>query len=191
MNIHFYILFALTFFTGMAAGAVLYVGAFAPAHQPASPPPVSEREFELRGERFTTGCVRQAAGCDRFTLAENRRLTRTEEGEESAAERVSITYFRELTDAIQAAPLTDIQRESVACQSYSRVGEQYLLIYQGEVYTIHSCSQSFQNDTLAEYLRQLWDNTVATTSAPTPLFEEGVTGSLQRYLRTQFDWTSE
>ena len=191
MNIHFYILFALTFFTGAVAGAVLYVGAFAPAYQPAAPPPASERAFELRGERFTAGCLASATGCDRFTFTEDRRLTRFANGEERPTVRVTSAYMRELTAAIQDTPLAEIQSESVECQSFERVGEQYLLIYKGEVYTLHSCSETFQTETLSAFFEQIWTEEVPITSAPAPLFEEGVTGSMQRYLRSHFDRNGE
>lgn len=191
MNIHFYILFTLTFFTGAVAGAVLYVGAFAPAYQPAAPPPASERAFELRGERFTAGCLSSSVGCDRFTLTEDRRLTRVENGEEMPAVRLASAYLRELTGLVQAAPLADMQREVVDCQSFERVGEQYLLIYQGEVYTLHSCSELFQNSELATYIETIWTPDLPTTTAPLPIFEEGITGSLQRYLQSQFSQSGE
>lgn len=190
MNIHFYILFTLTFFTGMAAGAVLYVGAFAPTQQPASPP-VSERAFELRGERFTTSCISSAAGCDRLTLSASRRLERVEDGEEVEAVRVSSAYFRELTATLQAAPLEQIQSESVACQRLDRPGSQYMLVYQGEVYTLHTCSDTYRDSELFTRLEPLWSNEVATTTVPFAVFEEGVTNSIQQYLRSQFDWSGE
>lgn len=191
MNIHFYILFTLTFFTGVAAGAVLYVGAFAPTQQPVSPPPVSERTFELRGERFTTGCISSAAGCDRLTLSANRRLELVEDGEDVEAVRVSSAYFRELTATVYVAPLEQIQSESVACQRFDRVGSQYMLVYQGEVYNLHACSDTYRNSELFTQLEPLWDNGVATTTIPFAVFEEGVTNSIQQYLRSQFDWSGE
>lgn len=191
MNIHFYILFTLTFFTGVAAGAVLYVGAFAPTQQPAAPPPVSERTFELRGERFATSCISSAAGCDRLTLSANRRLERVEGGEEVESVRVSSSYFRELKAVVQDAPLGQMQSESTACQRLDRPGSQYLLVYQGEVYTLHTCSETYRGSELFTLLEPLWANGVATTTVPFAVFEEGVTNSIQQYLRSQFDWSGE
>lgn len=192
MNIHYYILFTLTFFTGAVAGAVLYVGAFAPAFQPPPPTQIGERNFELRGERFDRDCIQNATNCARLTLTEDRRLQRTEVGGgEVPSVRVSSAYFRELQAETQAAPLAAIQGESVECMSFDEAGSEYLLIYQGEPYNIHTCSDTYVQSALFPLLEQLWGDSVPTTATPVPVLEEGIGGFLQRYLKEQFDTSSE
>lgn len=182
----------LTFLTGIFAGAYLYVSVFRPAYVAPEPVGITDTRFEVAGE-MVGDCGTEV--CPSFILKQDRSYVYipgyalAEQNPETVSGKLSGILLRDLEAMLRSAALTAV---SGSCQPFGgSMNYRYRVVLDGAAYELNTCNASFARSPVAADLSTLWSEVTVAQNAPAAVLEEGAFGTLERYLRNQFQWNKE